>query len=93
MAHLAPQLTALHAQLQAQLKTSEARNADLAATVTAQRNEIEGIVSGLEATIRDIEGANRVMEQAIGSTAEGGADLRNEVKEIHAELHADVDMT
>jgi kinetochore protein NNF1 len=92
-AHLAPEFASIQSQLQARLTAIQARNAELAAQIRGQRSEVEQIVAGLEATMHDLEGANQVLEEAVESQGDDGKGLKNEVKELHAELgNTDVEM-
>ena len=76
-------LEPIQKQLEEELARTQARNTELAQGIRTQRDEIERIVSGLEAVIKDLEGANGVLESAV---EEGG--LREEVKEIVREVEA-----
>ena len=81
LAHLAPYLTSTQAQLEAELHTVQAENEQLARSLEGQRDEVEKIVSGLEAVIADLEGANGVME---GVIQEG--EVKREAMEVEREL-------
>lgn len=81
LAHLAPYLASTQAQLETQLQTVQAENAQLAQGVETQRDEVEWLVSGLEAVIADLEGANVVMGEVIN-----GGEMRQEAMEVETEI-------
>lgn len=81
LAHLAPYLTSTQAQLESELQVVQAENEQLAKGIEGQRDEVERLVSGLEAVIADLEGANGVMEGVVE-----GAELRREVMEVETEV-------
>ena len=82
-AHLAPQLAPVHAELQAQLRATRARNEELATDLARRRADIEALVGGLEAVVADLEGANRALDDAL----EDGS-VRSEIREMVAEVEA-----
>ena len=53
----------------------------MAKGVEGQRDEVERLISSLEALIADLEGANEVM----GAVVEGG-EIKREVMEVEGEL-------
>lgn len=53
----------------------------MAQGVEAQRDEVERLVSGLEAVIADLEGANVVMGEVIN-----GGEMRQEAMEVETEI-------
>lgn len=53
----------------------------MAQGVEAQRDEVERLVSGLEAMIADLEGANVVMGEVIN-----GGEMRQEAMEVETEI-------
>lgn len=59
----------------------QAENEVLARGVEGQREVVEGLVRGLEAVVRDLEGANRAM----GEVVDGGG-MRMETGEMEEEL-------
>ncbi len=81
LAHLAPYLTSTQAQLDKELLAVQTENELLAKGVEGQRDEVERLVSGLEAVIADLEGANGVMEGVI----EGG-EVGREIMEVEGEV-------
>lgn len=81
LAHLAPYLTSTQAQLEAELQTVQAENEQLAKGLEGQGDDVERLISGLEAVIADLEGANEVM----GAVVEGG-EIKREVMEVEGEL-------
>ncbi|KAI9681433.1 MAG: hypothetical protein M1817_002717 [Caeruleum heppii] len=88
-AHLAPHLTQTRSQLNARLQTVQSQNAQLAAQIQEQRTEVDGLVGGLEAFVRDLEGAVGEVGRAVGAGdahAEGEMDMREEVRGLDREL-------
>ena len=81
LAHLAPYLASTQSQLEAELQAVQVENEQLAKGVERQRDEVERLVSGLEAVIADLEGANGAMS----SVAEVG-DMTKEAMEIDGEV-------
>ncbi|MCJ1322602.1 hypothetical protein MMC15_007951 [Xylographa vitiligo] len=65
-AHLAPRLLPIQADLDDRLQRTRARNEELGALVRRQREEVERLVGGLEAVVRDLEGANEAMGEVVG---------------------------
>lgn len=61
LAHLAPYLATTQSQLETELRAVQVENEQLAKGVERQRDEVERLVSGLEALIADLEGANGAM--------------------------------
>ncbi|PGH17127.1 hypothetical protein AJ79_01265 [Helicocarpus griseus UAMH5409] len=82
-AHLAPYLAEAQSSLNTKLGTVQGENTRLAEKVTAQRREIEQLLSGLEAVIGDVEGA-------AAATAEFDENhgLRLEAQEMDEEIKA-----
>ena len=56
-------------------------NVQLAKGVETQRDQVESLVSGLEALIADLEGANAIMGEAIDT-----GDIRKEAMEVENEV-------
>ena len=81
LAHLAPYLISTQSQLESELTAVQVENVQLAKGIEGQRDEVEKLVSGLEAVIADLEGANAVMGEAV----EGG-DIRKEALEVEGEI-------
>ena len=52
-------------ELEGKVDEQRVRNLDLAKEVEKQRQEIEMLVGGLESVVRDLEGANGVLEGAV----------------------------
>ena len=69
-AHLSPQLVPIQAELEERLRNTQARNEHLVALIQRQREEVESLVSGLEAVVSDLEGANGVLGPVVGSVRE-----------------------
>lgn len=63
------------------MKQLQAENEHLARGLQGQRGEVERLVEGLETVVRDLEGANEVMDGVV----ENG-DLRKDLKEMEEEL-------
>lgn len=63
------------------MREVQAENEVLARGVEGQREVVEGLVRGLEAVVRDLEGANRAM----GEVVDGGG-MRMETGEMEEEL-------
>ena len=59
----------------------QSQNASLAATIQAQKKEIEGLLAGLEESVGDLESAGRELG---GEDGVGG--LRMVVREVDAEM-------
>lgn len=81
LAHLAPYLASTQSQLETELQAVQAENEQLAKGVERQRDEVERLVSGLEAVIADLEGANGALRDVV----EGG-EVRKEAMEIDSEI-------
>lgn len=69
-AHLSPQLVLIQAELEERLKSTRARNEELLGLIIKEREEVESLVKGLEAVVRDLEGANEVLEPVVGGVRE-----------------------
>jgi kinetochore protein NNF1 len=78
-AHLLPFLTQQRSLLNARIQTVGAKNEKLADEVRVQREEIERLVGGLEAVVRDLDGANEVL-------AEGAQGLREESRAVEKDI-------
>ena len=81
LAHLAPYLASTQSQLETKLQAVQAENEQLAKGVERQRDEVERLVSGLEALVADLEGANAVMSDVIA-----GSEIRKEAMEMDGEV-------
>ena len=81
LAHLAPYLASTQSQLETELQAVQIENEQLAKGVERQRDEVERLVSGLEAVVADLEGANGAMSDA----TEGG-EVRREAIEMDGEV-------
>ncbi|MCJ1438338.1 hypothetical protein MMC27_007726 [Xylographa pallens] len=66
-AHLAPQLVPIQAELEERLRSTRTRNEELVTLIRTQREEVERLVGGLEAVVRDLDGANEAMGEVVGS--------------------------
>ncbi|OKL59706.1 hypothetical protein UA08_05140 [Talaromyces atroroseus] len=62
-AHLTPYLQQAESALNAKLEEAQSQNAALAERVIAQRQEIESLLSGLEAVMADLEGSAKTSTQ------------------------------
>ena len=60
-AHLQPFLSEQTVALQSRLESTQVANKQLADEVTAQRAEIDSLLSGLEGVIGDLENASNVL--------------------------------
>ena len=80
LAHLAPYLASTQSQLEAELQAVQVENEQLAKGVETQKDEVERLVSGLEAVIADLEGANGAM-----SNVAEGSEIRKEAMELDGE--------
>ena len=80
LAHLAPYLASTQSQLETELQAVQVENEQLAKGVERQKDEVERLVSGLEAVIADLEGANGAM-----SDVAVGSEMRKEVMELDGE--------
>ena len=81
LAHLAPYLEETQKKLEGEMLQLQADNETLVNSIHAQEEEVERMVSDLEAVIRDLEGANEVMDQVVGD-----ASMRTDARELHAEI-------
>ena len=59
----------------------QAENERLAKGIESQSDEVERLVSGLEAVIADLEGANGVMNEVVE-----GEEVRREAMEVESEI-------
>ena len=82
-AHLAPYLASAEHDLQKELSEVQAENETLARGIQGQREQVEGLLRGLEAVVMDLEGANKVM----GEVVEGG-EMRRDTVGLDDELRA-----
>ena len=80
LAHLAPYLASTQSQLETKLQSIQIENEQLAKGVERQRDEVERLVSGLEAVIADLEGANSAMSDIVE-----GSEIRKEAMELDGE--------
>ena len=83
LAHLAPYLASTQAQLETELQAIQVENEQLAKGVERQRDEVERLVSGLEAVVADLEGANGTMSDVVESS-----EIRKETMEVDGEIGA-----
>jgi len=67
--------------LNAKLQTTQSQNAQLVEKIGDQRAEIQRLVAGLEAVVRDLESA----KEAVGG-AVGDGELGREVLDVDKEL-------
>ena len=77
-AHLTPYLAHAQGHLNARLQTVASKNAQLAETVRAQRDEMERLLALLEAVVRDVDGAAGVLavDDEVPGDAGAGAGTR-----------------
>ncbi|EGO58264.1 hypothetical protein NEUTE1DRAFT_122534 [Neurospora tetrasperma FGSC 2508] len=64
-AHLAPHLTTTHSSLTTTLQQTQAENHQLFQEIQAQRAEIEELLAVVEKALKDIEGANELLEGVV----------------------------
>ncbi|MCJ1310872.1 hypothetical protein MMC25_004540 [Agyrium rufum] len=83
LAHLAPYLRGVQGDLETKVQATEEENRNLESEIQTQREEIEAILSGLEDVVRDLEGANQVLDARVED--DGGA-MRKEVLEVDQEV-------
>ena len=88
LAHLSPQLVPIQSELESQLSATQSRNEELVNDIRRQRDEIETLLNGVETIVKDLEGANAVLEDTISS---GGVrseilDINMDLKEVSAKL-------
>ena len=84
-AHLIPYLQTAEQELQTKLKATQTQNEAMMQSITAQRAEIEQLVFGLEAVVRDLEGSVEAMSAGMGRGVDG---LRAEIWEMEGEVKA-----
>lgn len=82
-AHLAPQLSQAQGELDSKLDTVQKENIQLAEKIARQRQEIQQLLSGLEAVVGDVQGA-------VGAVRDFDADkqLRKDAEEMDDEIKA-----
>ncbi|KAG8526843.1 uncharacterized protein KY384_008272 [Bacidia gigantensis] len=81
LAHLAPSLQGATTQLEAELEGLQRENDALIEKMKGQEEEVEALVQGLEAGIKDLGNTNEIMDEAV----EDGT-IRQEAREIHSEV-------
>lgn len=81
LAHLAPYLEETQTKLESEMLQLQADHETLVRGIQAQEEEVERMVSGLEAMIKDLEGANEVMDEVVGDRS-----MRTDARELHAEI-------
>jgi septal ring factor EnvC (AmiA/AmiB activator) len=79
-AHLAPQLASQQSQLNAKLQTTQSQNAAFFQTLAAQKKEIEILLDGLEASVKDLENANQALNSEVGT-------LRQDIRDADVEMN------
>ena len=77
LAHLAPYLGQAEVNLKAELNMIQGENEDMADTVSAQRDEVENLMTSLESVIESLEGTKEVLGRNVD-----GFGLRKEISEI-----------
>ncbi|KAF2461271.1 Nnf1-domain-containing protein [Lineolata rhizophorae] len=85
-AHLAPFLAAQQATLSTRLGSVQQSNADLFATVKAQRAELEDLVAGLEKVVGDLEGGVKMLSEGGDGKGGGVEGLGDEVWGVEKDL-------
>jgi kinetochore protein NNF1 len=75
-----PFLEEQSANMNTQLSVTQQANADLLASVTAQRGEIEALVCGLENVIHDLEASAQIMGQ------DDVQSLGKEIRDLELEM-------
>ncbi|EXJ78272.1 hypothetical protein A1O3_09433 [Capronia epimyces CBS 606.96] len=84
-AHLSPFLQQAANELESKLQATQQHNAAMMATIGRQQAELEQLLNGLEAAVKDIEGS----VQAMHSDEQGvPAQLRSDVWQMEQELAA-----
>ena len=78
---LAPLLTRTLLLIEAELKQVQAENNGLAQGLQIQREEVERLVTGLEAVVRDLEAANEAMDVVVEDE-----NMRKDVADMEEEL-------
>ena len=73
----------MQTDIQSKLDSTRSHNEELWDGIKGQREEVEMLVSGLESVIRDLEGANEVMD---GVLLDG--ELRRETMSVDGEIRA-----
>jgi kinetochore protein NNF1 len=63
-------LAPIEAELQERLKSTRSRNEELIEGIQSQRKDVEALVAELEAVIRDLEGADKVLAPVADSVRE-----------------------
>ena len=81
LAHLAPYLASTQSQLEIELQAVQAENEQLAKGVERQRDEVERLVSGLEAVIADLDGANGALSDVVDD-----GEVRKEAMEVDGDV-------
>ena len=81
LAHLVPYLKETRAKIEADMVQLQDENETLMKGIQEQEEEVENIVNVLEATIRDLEAANGVMEEVVNN-----GDVKREAGEVDKEI-------
>jgi kinetochore protein NNF1 len=84
-AHLTPYLSHAAEELNTRIQKSQQENTVTFEKINTQRAEIERLLSGLELSIKDIEGAVNVMQN---SRQTGFDELRGDVWQMEQEVSA-----
>ena len=84
-AHLIPYLQTAEQDLNMKLKATQKDNETLIQSIVAQRAEIENLVLGLEAVVKDLESSVAVMGAGMGKGIDG---LRADIWEMEEEMKA-----
>lgn len=88
LAHLSPQLQPIQSELESRLRATQSRNEELVDSIRRRREEVDALVVGLEAVVRDLEGANEVLGGVVqehGVRAEV-IDVLKDLREVGAKL-------
>lgn len=81
LAHLAPYLQETQTKLDAKLGDMQVENATLVRTLHSQEEEMETILSRLEAAAADLENTNHELQDNLAN-----GKVRKEAKELNAEV-------
>ena len=85
-AYRSPYLEQAATVLRERLQQVQMHNAEMGERLTAQREEMDGLMAGLEGAVRDIKGSGNAMrENSDGNGVEG---LREEVWQMEQEVQA-----
>jgi kinetochore protein NNF1 len=75
-------VVAQQSQLNARLQNTQAANARLWAEIQAQRAEMEALLAGVEKVLRDMDGANALLDEVVDELAEETRAAEGEVRAV-----------